>query len=105
MIGKILDLFGKAGDIASEAIEDKDKRNELNAVLDQMKQQVYIRELETKTIPWVDALHKMSRPLISMFTVGVFGFILYTHPDIDIVKLISSGGVAALYTGLKGKGN
>ena len=105
MIGKIFDLFNKAGDIASEAIEDVDKRNELNTALEQLKQEVYIQELQTKTIPWVDALHKMARPIISLVTVVSFALVIHFNPEVDIVKLLSSGGVAALYTAIKGRGN
>lgn len=98
-------LFSDAKDLASEYIEDPDKRNELNAMLNKMQEQTYQLELQTKTIPWVDALHKMSRPIISVVTVITFGIVLGLNPEIDIIKLLSSGGVAALYTAMKGKGH
>ena len=105
MFESIIGLFSKAGDLASEAIEDKDKRNELNSVLEQLKQQVYIQEIQTKTIPWVDALHKMSRPLISMVAIMTAGVVITLNPDIDLMKLLAGGGPAVLYTAIKGKGN
>lgn len=105
MIDKIFGLFSDAKDLASEAIEDPDKRNALNAKIAEIQQQVYIAELQTKTVPWVDGLHKLSRPIISLVTVVTFGIVLHFNPEIDLVKLLSSGAVAGLYTAIKGKGN
>lgn len=104
MLDKILGLFSQAGNLASEAIEDKDKRNELNAVLEQLKQQVYITELKTQTIPWVDALHKMGRQIISLTTIIMVGIVVSLNPDIEIWKILSGAGPGAVYTLLKGTG-
>ena len=97
-------LFSDAKDLASEYIEDPDKRNELNAMLNKMQEQTYQLELQTKTIPWVDALHKMSRPIISVITVVTAGIVIGINPDIDMMKLLAGGGPAAIYTLIKGTG-
>lgn len=105
----IFDLFSDAKDLASEYIEDPDLRNKLLAKLDAGELEVYKIALQTKTVPWVDSVHKMSRPFISVVTVVAPMVILAIHPDIDIQKLLIVTGVGAvpgaIYTKLKGKGN
>ena len=102
-------IFSDAKDLVSEYIEDPDKRNELVAKIDAAQQATYQMELQTKTIPWVDALHKMSRPLISVITVITAGVVVSINPELDIMNLltvIGGGSVpATAYTVLKGKGN
>jgi hypothetical protein len=102
-------LLGDAKDLASEFIEDKDKSNELTAMLEKLGQEVYMLELQTKTIPWVDAAHKMSRPIISVVTMITAGVIISLNPDLDIPTLLTvlggGGAPAAIYTAIKGKGN
>jgi len=101
-------LFGDVKELASEAIEDPDKRNQLAAKIDELQQVVYMKELDSKTIPWVDALHKMSRPLIAVVTIVVSGIVVSLHPNIDIMKLMTvlggGGAPGLLYTAIKGKG-
>jgi hypothetical protein len=59
------DLFKGTTDIIKEAVTDKDKQNEIIGNLEELKRQfeqaLYLKELDTKTVPWVDALHKMGR--------------------------------------------
>ncbi len=104
MIGKLLGLANKATDIVDKVVEDKDAKNEFKYLMDKLKEEVYITELGTKTIPWVDALHKMGRQIISLITVLVFGFIIYSNPEVDLVKLLTAAGPAGLYTLIKGTG-
>jgi len=101
----IIGLFSKATDLASEAIEDVDKRNQLQSTLAQLKQAVYIAELQTKTVPWVDALHKMARPLISLTAIIAASVVITFNPEIDLMKLLAGGGPAVIYNLIKGKGN
>ena len=100
----IFGIIGKAGDIASEAIEDKDKLNELNAKLAEIKEQVYMTELNTKTIPWVDAIHKMGRQILSLLNLIVPAGLLYVQPDIDPLALAAIVGPSGIYNYIKGKG-
>ena len=104
-----LGLFDNAIDLASEAIEDKDKLNALKAKLSEIKEHTYQLELQTQTIPWVDALHKMSRPIISVVTVVTAGIVISLNPELDIMKLLTAIGGGALpagiYTMIKGRGH
>lgn len=100
--------FNKVTDLISEAVTDKDKKNELNHALEVLKQQVYMQELQTKTVPWVDALHKLGRQIIALATVGGGVALLWFRPDMPIEKIGIVMGLSAapggLYTLMKGKG-
>lgn len=105
IIGK---LFDDAADIAKEAITDKDKLNELLGMLEGGKQKInhelYLKELETKTLPWVDAFHKMGRQLLNYFTItAVVVLLLFDVEVTPTVALILGGGNTA-YQIIKGKG-
>ncbi|MCK5015850.1 MAG: hypothetical protein KAS32_02165 [Candidatus Peribacteraceae bacterium] len=100
----IFKAVDKAMDIASEAITDKDKLNELKHHLAEIKETTYQKELDTKTIPWVDALHKMSRPILSLLNIlGGFIVVIY-HPEINPMVLGGMAGPSGLYMWMKGKG-
>ena len=99
-----LNPINKAEDIISEAVEDKDKRNELNAHLAELREKVYLAELQTKTIPWVDAVHKMGRQLLSWASLIIPAVLLYKHPDINPLALGSIVAPGGIYNFVKGKG-
>ena len=96
--------INKAADIVAEVVEDKDKRNELNAQLEQLRQQVYITELNTRTIPWVDALHKMGRQILALLNVAVPAVLLWHNPEIDPAALMFMAAPSGIYSYVKGKG-
>jgi hypothetical protein len=100
--------FNKVADLISEVVTDKDEKNRLNHALEELKQQVYMQELQTKTVPWVDGLHKMGRQIISMTTVISGALLLHFNPDIELVKMASILGLGAspgaIYTLMKGRG-
>ncbi len=99
--------FNKVADLVSEIVVDKDKKIAIDAELKKLKDQVYMMELQTKTIPWVDAIHKMSRPIMALASTVAPVIVLVFVPDIPIESLavVMSGSVpAAIYTKLKGKG-
>ena len=91
-------------DLASEAVEDVDKFNELKAAAEELKQSVYMKELNTKTVPWVDALHKMGRQLMGYANLGVGAYLLSTHPEIDALALGAIVAPSSIYTYIKGRG-
>ena len=100
------DLFktiDKGIDLASEAIEDPDKRNELNAAYSALKEATYLKELDTKTVPWVDALHKMQRGILSVLSMGVSIYMVHSGIT-DPIALAASMTPAAGYNIVKGKG-
>ena len=95
---------GKIADLADKWIVDKDAKIQIEAQLEQLKQQVYITELGVSTIPWVDALHKMGRQIISLVTlVGGIGLV-YFKPDVDPMVLAMIAGPSGIYNFAKGKG-
>jgi len=101
-------LFSKTTDLISEAIPDKDKANAIIGNLEELKRKieetVYLKELETKTIPWVDALHKMGRQIMNYVAVGYcMVSILYQH-QITQEELLLIGGPNIAYQLIKGKG-
>jgi len=101
-IGK---LFSDTTDIIKEVVVDKDKQNEIIGNLDRVRQainkEIYIKELETKTVTWVDALHKMGRQILNMVTIiGVF-IILILDIDISAPAAAIIGGPNMVYQYVK----
>ncbi|NIB44732.1 hypothetical protein HBA55_34450 [Pseudomaricurvus alkylphenolicus] len=96
--------FNKVADIVSEVVEDKDARNRLNHELESLKQQVYIVELNTKTVPWIDAVHKMGRQLISVTSLIAGVVLVYVNPEVDPLTLGAILGPGGIYNAVKGKG-
>lgn len=97
--------FNKVADVVSEYVEDKDAKNRIMGELETLKQQVYMKELDTKTVPWVDAMHKMGRQILSVLSLIIPAVLIYLQPDIDsgaIAAMVAPGGV---YNWAKGKGN
>jgi len=102
-----LNPFNKVADLVSEIVVDKDKKIAIDAELTKLKDQVYMMELQTKTIPWVDALHKMSRPIMGTVSAIAPVIVLIYAPDIPIEKLmlVMGGSIpTAIYTKIKGRG-
>ena len=101
IIGNLID---SARDIASQAVTDKDKRNEIFRILDQLKSELHLAELATKTIPWVDALHKMGRQInnfMLIWVVLILGLLDITITQ-NMVFLMGGGNLA--YQIIKGRG-
>jgi len=98
------DLLDKTHDIVDQVVEDKDKKNEIFQALTTIGQQVYVKELETKTIPWIDGLHKLGRQILNYLTLVIVGLLIwqghvFTQWD---VLLLTGGNVA--YQVIKGVG-
>ena len=91
-------------DIADQAVTDKDKLNELKFHLSELKEQTYQAELATKTVPWIDGLHKMGRQILSLINMGVIAYLLLERPDIEPLSLAMLAGPGAVYNYVKGKG-
>jgi len=105
IIGKI---FDNVADVAKEAITDKDMLNNLIGALEGGKQEItkelYLAELNSHTIPWVDALHKMGRQISNWLLI--IAVVLLAALDVDIsgpMMLLMGGGNVA-YQIIKGKG-
>jgi len=103
-----LPIIGKAFDNATEIVKkvvvDKDKQNQIIGALETAKHAVYIAELHSKTVPWVDALHKMGR-LITNWSLIVFVLLskqLGWELDQNVIFLLGGGNI--VYQLIKGKG-
>ena len=94
----------KALDLASEHIEDKDKLNALYVQAMQQANQVEIARLQASTIPWVDALHKMMRPLMWCSVIGFYVYSKVKGIDVSIEELALLSSGPGVYTLMKGRG-
>ena len=101
-------LFDKTLDMAKEAVTDKDKQNALIGSLEDLRQnvgrEIYMLELQTKTIPWVDALHKMGRQIINLATIVAVTILLLKDIDITGPAALVLGGGNVAYQVIKGQG-
>ena len=109
-IGEALGIIDKGMDIAKEAVTDKDKQNELISNLVEIKLKLehgesYLAELNTKTIPWVDGVHKMGRQILNLATLMVVAVLMLCGKTItpEVALLLGGGNVA--YQLIKGAGN
>ncbi len=97
-----LNPFNKVTDLVSEVVEDKDARNRINAKLEELRQQVYMAELNTSTVPWVDALHKMSRTIISLSSIAAGVYLAGEGASLEqMAAAVAPGGI---YNWVKGRG-
>jgi len=105
IIGK---LFSDTTDIIKKVVVDKDAQNQIIGSLENVRQQidkeVYIKELETKTITWVDAMHKMARSFLAFVCIAAtVGLMLLGHEITPTVAAIL-GAPTTAYALIKGKG-
>lgn len=102
------DLFKDTADIIKEVIVDKDAQNRILGSLESAKQnitkEIYIKELETKTIPWVDGLHKMGRQLLNVITIAATVILLLSGVTITPEVALIMGGGNVAYQIIKGPG-
>lgn len=87
----------KGLDIVDQLVTDKD------AAL-QMKAAFYLTELQTKTVPWIDAIHKMGRQTLAVAQMGFYWWCLKNNYPITMELVAGVSGAASIYTLVKGKG-
>ncbi len=60
---------------------------------------------KNKTIPWVDALHKMGRQIINVLTLAIVFVLLMAGKEITptVAAVLTGGNIA--YQLIKGKGS
>jgi len=106
VIGKLIE---KGLGIADQAVTDKDKLNELKATLMQIeaqaKETVYLAELNVKTVPWIDGLHKMGRQILNLLSLAAVVLLLLKGITITPEIALILGGPNAIYQFVKGKGD
>ena len=97
IIGK---LFADTRDIVKEVVTDKDQQNKILENLEVIKlamdKELHLRELSTKTIPWVDALHKMGRQILNLLVVIATVILMLFGKEItaQVALLLGGGNVA-----------
>lgn len=87
----------KGLDIIDQLVDDGDLAQKLKA-------EFYLAELQTKTVPIFDAIHKLMRPSLALVQVGFYMWA--TSKGIDITPELVAGvsGATGAYTLAKGKG-
>jgi len=94
--------FNKVADLVSEAVEDKDKANAINSELMQAAEATYNNELATKTVPWVDALHKMGRQITGYLGYGLAFYMTYKG-GVDPMAVMAAVAPGGIYAAMKNK--
>lgn len=104
----ITGIFKDTGDIVKEAVTDKDAQNKILGNLKEIEmtigKDIYLAALNTKTVPWVDALHKMSRPLLNVVTIVAVVVLMLCGESITPEVAMILGGPNLAYQIIKGKG-
>ena len=104
-IKNVFGLLDKTADIVKEAVTDVDKANEIIGNIEQIKVgSSYLAELATKTIPWIDGLHKMGRQIINVITIIVVVVLVAIDHEITQYDVMLLGGGNFAYQIIKGKG-
>lgn len=107
-LGTITGIFKDTGDIVKQAVTDKDMQNQilgnLKTIEMTISKDVYLAALSTKTVPWVDALHKMSRPLLNAITIIAVVALSLCGKTITPELALILGGPNLAYQLIKGKG-
>ena len=101
----ILDIFrsvDNAISVVGEAVEDKDLTNTLRTEVDKLREAVYMKELDTKTVGWVDAFHKMGRQLTGYLGYGLAFYMV--HQGYDPMAAMAAVAPGGLYAVFKNKG-
>jgi hypothetical protein len=106
----LIGTVNKVIDLGSEAILDKDMKAKFDAAAAELKQQAYLAELKTETIPWVDGLHKLMRPLSSVLAqIICFIIAMYSlknnQPEVALWAVAGGAAPQSIYNAVKGKGN
>ncbi len=99
-----LNPFNKVMGIIEKAVPDKDMQIKLNAELAKMKDQIYLKALETPTIPWVDALHKMGRQLNGYVSILAIVVLKLADIDLSMEEAAALASSSTAYAVVKGRG-
>ena len=87
----------KSLDIIDQMVVDADKANELKA-------RFYLAELQTKTHPLVDGIHKLGRQTLAFVQVGFYMWAVKSGIEITPELVAGVSGATGAYTLIKGKG-
>lgn len=94
--------FKDVTNLISEVVEDKDKANEINGKLMHAAEATYAKELNTKTVPWVDALHKMGRQITGYLGYAL-AFYMVHKGGVDAMAILGAVAPGGIYAAMKNK--
>lgn len=89
--------IAKAADIIDQFVQDKDQAGKLLGAF-------YLAELQTKTIPIIDGIHKLGRQILAVAQVVFYAWALKHGHEITPELVAGVSGVAGIYTVAKGRG-
>ena len=92
--------FKDITNLVSEVVEDKDKANEINKKLMETAENTFIVELGTKTVPWVDALHKMGRQITGYLGYAL-AFFMVSKGGVDPMAVMAAVAPGGIYAAMK----
>jgi len=95
--------FNKVADIVDELVEDKDASNQIKKALTMAAEETYRTELETKTLPWVDAFHKMGRQITGYLGYAL-AFYMVQKGGVDAMAVMAAVAPGGIYAAFKNKG-
>ena len=94
--------FNKVADLISEVVVDKDKAADIRKQLMLAAESTYNNELSTKTVPWVDALHKMGRQLTGYLGFAL-AFYMVSKGEADPMAVMAAVAPGGIYAAMKNK--
>jgi len=97
--------INKALELADQAVTDKDALHELKFSLRELRENTYQLELQTKTVPWVDGLHKMGRQILSLVSIVAVVVLKLCDYDLSMEEIAALAGPATMYNYVKGQGD
>jgi len=103
-IGNLFGTVDKAVEIGKEATVDADRLLQLAKEGRDAELNAYVAELATKTVPWVDALHKMGRLLTQWGLMAMGTYSMATGKALSEVAWLTIGGPVVVYSIMKGRG-
>jgi len=99
-----LGIGEKAIDIVDQAVINTDAVISLSQAGNDKALKAYLAAVQVKTVPWVDALHKMGRQIQVYLIISLAFYCAYADKDLPQIAWLVSGGAAGAYTLIKGKG-
>ena len=89
--------IAKGFDLVDKMVIDQDQANDLKA-------KMYMMELQTSTIPIVDAIHKLGRQGLALLQIVFYLYALHKNWPITPELVAGVSGATGIYTIAKGRG-
>ena len=98
------EIVKDAFSLIDQAVVDKDAKLKLTFAVMELQQQMRLAELATTTVPWVDAVHKLGRQIISVVSIAAVVVLKLNGYEISMEELLALSGAGVAYNIVKGKG-